>query len=107
LDIGLREDIEETLQFMVDDRMKSFLKINNFSKTKSPLFDICSSGNFKDIFRKYKLNLKSLFPGITSFSICHKLHFKHKGKKIEMSFNLKVMRLIIKIKKKRFSYSNG
>jgi len=64
---------------MVDERMISFLKRNKFSKQQSPLFDISDTGNFKDILRKYNVDLKSLFPGIKSFSIGHKLHFKHKG----------------------------
>ena len=51
LDIGLSEDIEETLKFMVDERMISFLKRNKFSKQQSPLFDISDTGNFKDKYR--------------------------------------------------------
>ena len=64
---------------MVDERMKYFLKRNNFTKT-SAYIDESIKGNFDEIFRKYQIDLKKKFPGLECFSSGQKAHFKNKGK---------------------------
>jgi hypothetical protein len=82
LDIGLREEIEETMTLLVDDRMSFFLKKNFYSKNLSTLIENTENINFQEISRKYGINLKTIFPNLARFSTSHRAFFKEKGKNI-------------------------
>ncbi len=69
LDIGLREEIEETMTLLVDDRMSFFKKKNFYSKNLSTLIENTENINFQEISRKYGINLKTIFPNLARFSI--------------------------------------
>ena len=49
----MREEIEETMTLLVDDRMSFFLKKNFYSKNLSTLIENTENINFQEISRKY------------------------------------------------------
>jgi hypothetical protein len=75
----LREEIEETMALLVDDRMSSFLKKNYLAKNSSILIDETVKETFREISRNYKIDLKALFPNLSNFTTGHRAFFNEKG----------------------------
>jgi hypothetical protein len=75
LDMSINNNKEKFFDGLVDDKMKSFLKKFIFPQNSTGITQNLKQGSFDIIFEKYKIDLKNLFPNLTTFTYSHEAMF--------------------------------